>query len=307
MAEYIIQTEGLCKKYNKQLVVNQVDMHIKKGQIYGLVGKNGAGKTTIMKMLTGLIHPTSGTIHILGQSFDNQIARVGDRIGNILETPAFFPYLSARDNLEYYRKQKGIPEKECVEELLRLVSLDNAGKKKFKTFSLGMKQRLGLAYALLGHPDLLILDEPTNGLDPQGIINFREIILKLVREKQMTVIISSHILGELSHLADMYGFINQGSLVEEISAEEIEERCKHHLLIKVNDAAKAATVLEEKLGTTQYEIIEQSYIKLFNYIENSDQVVETLVLSRISVYSIQEIKGNLEEYYMKVMGDEKYA
>ncbi len=307
MEEFIIQTQGLCKVYNKQFAVNKVDMHIKKGEIYGLVGKNGAGKTTIMKILSGLVLPTEGTVQMFGKTFESSLITMGDRIGNILETPAFFPYLSAKDNLEYYRIQKGIPDKTCVEELLKLVSLEDAGKKKFKSFSLGMKQRLGFAYALLGNPDLLILDEPINGLDPQGIINFREIIQRLVSERQITVIISSHILSELSHLATAYGFINQGRLVEEISAKEINERCKHHLLVKVSDTAKATTILENDLKTNRYEVIEENYIKLFDYLQNPEQVVEALVLGRVSVFTIQEVKGDLEAYYMKVMGDERYA
>ncbi|MBE6024743.1 MAG: ABC transporter ATP-binding protein [Cellulosilyticum sp.] len=307
MGEYIVQTQNLCKSYNKNLVVDKVNMNVKKGEIYGLVGRNGAGKTTIMKMLCGLVFPSEGKIQLMGKDFEGKMVKGIDRIGNILEIPAFFPYLSARDNLEYYRIQKGIPEKECVDKLLEFVGLEHAGKKRFKNFSLGMKQRLGFGYALLGNPDLLILDEPTNGLDPQGIISFREMILKLVKEKQITVIISSHILSELSHLADTYGFINNGKLIEEIPATIISERCKHHLLIKVNDSAKAAIVLEEKLQTNNYEIIETQTIKLFDYLEAPDQVVETLVLNKVSVFTVQEIKGDLEEYYMKVMGDEKYA
>lgn len=307
MEEYIVQTQGLSKSYNKALVVNKVNMHVRKGEIYGLVGKNGAGKTTIMKMLCGLVHPTEGNIQILGKSFDGCVSRVGSRIGNILETPAFFPYLSARDNLEYYRIQQGIPERECVDELLKFVGLDDLGKKKFKTFSLGMKQRLGFAYALLGNPDILILDEPTNGLDPQGIISFRETVLRLVREKQITVIISSHILSELSHLADTYGFINKGELIEEIAAETIGERCKHHLLIKVNNTAVAATILEEHLGTIHYEILNLNEIKLYDYLNVSDEVIEILVLNKVAVYTVQEVKGDLEEYYMKIMEGERYA
>lgn len=307
MEEYIVQTQGLCKTYNKKLVVSDVNMHVKKGEIYGLVGRNGAGKTTIMKMLCGLVHPTEGKIQLLGKSFEGSMVKGIERIGNILETPAFFPYLSARDNLEYYRIQKGIPEKECVDELLKFVSLEDAGKKKFKTFSLGMKQRLGFAYALLGNPDLLILDEPTNGLDPQGIISFRETILHLVREKQITVIISSHILSELAHLADTYGFINEGKLIEEVAASTISERCKHHLLIKVDDSTKAATVLEETLETNSYEVIAENYIKLFDYLHAPDQVIETLVMNKVSVFTLQEVRGDLEEYYMKIMGDERDA
>lgn len=307
MGEYIVRTKGLSKSYGKNLVVNEVNMHVKKGEIYGLVGKNGAGKTTIMKMLCGILHSTTGIVEILGSSFESKLITRGERIGNMLETPAFFPYLSAKENLEYYRIQKGIPEKECVDELLKFVSLEEAGKKKFKAFSLGMKQRLGLAYALLGNPDLLILDEPTNGLDPQGIISFRHIILRLVREKQITVIISSHILSELSQMADTYGFINQGRLVEEVSALEMSERCKHHLLIKVNDTAKATRVLEETLNTVHYEVIDNQQIKLYEYLDEPEKVVENLVLEKVLVSTIQEVRGNLEEYYMKLMGEEKNA
>lgn len=307
MDKFIVQTQGLSKAYNNKSVLDAVDIHVKKGEIYGLVGKNGAGKTTIMKILCGLIHPTSGNIQIFGEHFEGRVTDVGLRIGNILETPAFFPYLSARDNLEYYRKQMGIPEKTCVDEILKTVGLEEAGKKKFKTFSLGMKQRLGFAYALLGSPDLLILDEPTNGLDPQGILSFRKMILSLVRERQLTVIISSHILSELTQLVDTYGFIKQGKLIEEVPAELIRQRCKHHLLIKTNDASRAAAICEEQLHTSQYEVVEDGYIKLFDYLGRSNEVVDVLIQNGISLYTIQEVQGNLEEYYMKIMGEEKYA
>lgn len=307
MAGYMIETQGLTKKFGKSIGIENVDMHVKKGEIYGLVGKNGAGKTTIMKLLCGIISPTEGKMTILGKEFTNTVAGVGERIGNILETPAFFPYLSARDNLEYYRKQKGIPDKQKVDEILKYVGLENAGKKTFKQFSLGMKQRLGFAYALLGEPDILILDEPTNGLDPQGIIHFRETIKKLAREKQITVIISTHILSELSQLATVYGFIKNGHLVQEISAGEVAESCKHHLLIHVNEPLVAATILEEKFKTRNFEVIQNKGIKLFEYLDRAAEINEALVLGGAYVTGLQEVKGNLEEYYMNVMGDEKNA
>ena len=307
MEEYIVQTHGLCKSYNKKNVLDSVDMHVKKGEIYGLIGKNGAGKTTIMKILCGLIYPTKGRIQIGNKCFENSLVKCGYKIGNILETPAFFPYLTARDNLEYYRIQKGIPEKECVDELLRFVSLSETGNKKFKTFSLGMKQRLGFAYALMNNPDILILDEPTNGLDPQGIIDFRKTILKLAKEKQITVIISTHILSELSQLADTYGFIKEGHMIEEVEAATISERCKHHLLIKAKESKLAVTILEQQLNTHNYEVLENGDIKLFEYLDMPEIVIEALVNGKAKICSLQEVKGNLEEYYMKIMGDMKNA
>lgn len=307
MSAYTIQTTGLTKKFAKNIGIEKIDLHVRKGEIYGLVGKNGAGKTTIMKLLCGIITPTEGKMEILGETFDGTVAKMGERIGNILETPAFFPYLSGKANLEYYRQQKGIPDKGKVDEILTFVGLDPKSKKSFKQYSLGMKQRLGFAYALLGEPDILILDEPTNGLDPQGILKFRETIIKLAREKQITVLISTHILGELSQFADTYGFIKDGHLLEEVRADEIEERCKHHLLIKVDKAELAATVLENKLNTKNFEVIEGSKIKLFDFLDRTAEVNEALVMNQVAVSSLQEVKGSLEEYYMSVMGDEKNA
>lgn len=307
MPEYIIETTNLTKRFGKSIGVENVDLHVRKGEVYGLVGKNGAGKTTIMKLLCGLIAPTGGTMEIMGETFQTTVTRVGERIGNILETPAFFPYLSAKDNLDYYRIQKGIPDKKKVEEIIEFVGLGQAGKKTFKQFSLGMKQRLGFAYALLGDPDILILDEPTNGLDPQGIISFRETVIRLAREKQITVLISTHILSELSQLATTYGFIKDGHLIQEISAKEMEEKCKHHLLIQVNDTQMASTILEETLKTKNFEIVEGKGIKLYDYLNQAAEVNEALVLGHVGVNSLHEIKGNLEEYYMNIMEDKKNA
>ena len=307
MSTYTIQTTGLTKKFAKNIGIEKIDLHVRKGEIYGLVGKNGAGKTPIMKLLCGIITPTEGKMEILGETFDGTVAKMGERIGNILETPAFFPYLSGKANLEYYRQQKGIPDKGKVDEILTFVGLDPKSKKSFKQYSLGMKQRLGFAYALLGEPDILILDEPTNGLDPQGIRQFRETITRLAREKQITVLISTHILNELSQFADVYGFIKNGHLLEEVRADEIEERCKHHLLIKVDKTELAATVLENKLNTKKFEVIEGSKIKLFDFLDRAAEVNEALVMNQVAVSSLQEVKGSLEEYYMSVMGDEKNA
>lgn len=307
MSEFAVRTEQLTKRFGKNIGIEQVDLHLKRGEIYGLVGRNGAGKTTIMKLLCGILVPTEGKIEILGESFNGLVQGMNERMGNILETPAFFPYLSARENLCYYAKQRGIIDKKRVDELIRFVGLEGAGKKTFKQFSLGMKQRLGIAYALLAEPDILVLDEPTNGLDPQGMIHFRETMKRLAKEKNMSIIISTHILSELSQLATTYGFIKAGHLVREMSAQEIEESCKHHLLFTVDQPKVAATLLEEKLNTKQYEIIEDGKIKVFDHLDDAAKVNELFVLAGLKVSSLQQIKGSLEDYYMEIMGDEKHA
>lgn len=304
MKDYVLKTVHLTKQYGKQIVLDDVNLNVKKGEIYGLVGRNGAGKTTIMRIICGLTKQNAGTIEAFGKTVDSRHCKYRNRIGNIIETPAFFPYMSAKDNLEYYRVQHGIPEENKVEELLAYVGLEHTGKKKFKQFSLGMKQRLGLAYALLGDPDLLVLDEPINGLDPEGIIEIREILKTLRQEKGTTIIISSHILSELTYLVDTYGFINKGRLIEEVSTKEIEERCKHHLLLKVKQTEAASVVLEKQLNCTDYEVISQNQIKVFNFLDCPEKLVKAMVQNDVELCTVQEVSGNLEEYFLKVMGDD---
>ena len=213
MSEPILVTRALTKKYGGAAAVEGVDLYIEKGQIYGLVGRNGAGKTTIIRMLTAQTVPTSGEIELFGETDEKGISAARARVGAMVEIPSFYPYLTARENLEYYRRQRGIPGEACVDRALEQVGLHDAGKKKFKQFSLGMKQRLGLALALMNHPDLLLLDEPINGLDPEGIVEFRSILLELNRQRETTILISSHILSELSNIATHYGFLDQGENV----------------------------------------------------------------------------------------------
>ena len=220
MGDIILKTKQLTKKYGKNFAVNNVDLELKQGDIYGLVGKNGAGKTTILRMISGLSIPTSGELELFNETSKAGLNNSRARIGCMIETPSFFKYLSAKKNLEYYRLQRGVVEKECVDEALKMVGLEDMGKKKFKNFSMGMKQRLGLALAIMINPDLLVLDEPTNGIDPTGIVELRELLLKLNRERNTTIIISSHILSELSQLANTYGFINNGEFMEQISAKK---------------------------------------------------------------------------------------
>lgn len=301
MAETILKTNNLTKKYHNNTVVNNANIEINQGDIYGLVGKNGAGKTTLLRIILGLTMPENGEIELFGEASENGLNKARMRTGSIIETPSFFPYLSARKNLEYYRIQRGIQEKDCVALSLKAVGLED-NNKKFKNFSLGMKQRLGLALAIMGSPDLLILDEPINGLDPTGIVEFRELLLKLNKERNTTIIISSHILGELSQLATKYGFIHNGNLIEQISATELNEKCRHHLSIKVDDTAKAIVVIENQLGCSDYEVLNDNEIRLYECVDTPEVVTEALIKAGVKVSKINQVGANLEKYFIDLIG-----
>ena len=227
MADTIFYSNGLCKKYGAALALDNVDITIKRGEIYGLIGENGAGKTTLMRIMSGLVFKTSGEISLFETSDKNSLAKQRQRIGFIVETPAIYPDMTATENLEVQRLQRGISGKACIEKALHMVGLTNTGTKKAKHFSLGMKQRLGLAAALLSEPEFLVLDEPVNGLDPTGIVEIREILKKLNNEHGTTILISSHMLGELYQLASCYGFIHEGKILEQITLAQLDERCKN--------------------------------------------------------------------------------
>lgn len=229
----IISIRNLNKKYGKKSVLDNLSMNLKKGDIYGLVGKNGAGKTTLIRIILSLANYDSGEIELFGKLDEKEKLCDHKRIGNIIETPSFYSFLTAKQNLEYYKIQRGIVGEKSIDEILEMVGLGDVGNKKFKKFSLGMKQRLGLALALLGEPELLILDEPTNGMDPMGIKEVREVLINLNKKNGVTILVSSHILGELSQLANCYGFLKDGKIIEEISSEELNEKCRHHCLLKL--------------------------------------------------------------------------
>lgn len=307
MNNIVLKTKNLTKIYKKYKAVNNANIEIKQGDIYGLVGKNGAGKTTFLRMICGLTNPTSGQIELFNETSTNGLNKARMRTGCIIETPSFFPYLSAEKNLEYYRKQRGIPEKDCIHEALSIVRLESCKNKKFKDFSLGMKQRLGLALAIMTSPDFLILDEPINGLDPTGIVEFREILLKLNKEKNTTIIISSHILGELSQLATRYGFIDKGEFVEQITSKELEEKCRHHLSIKVDNTEKAVVILENKLKCNKYEVRNGNEIRLYERIDTSEVVIKTLVYGGVMIYSANRVGTNLENYFIDLVGGSNNA
>lgn len=305
MSEYILQTDNLTKKYKNDFALKDINISIKKGEIYGFIGQNGAGKSTLLRIVTGLSFPSSGSITLFGQDNPNTLNDSQKRIGAIIESPALFPNMTAYENLEVHRLQKGIPGSCCINKTLEFVGLTNTGKKKAKNFSLGMKQRLGLAIALLSDPEFLILDEPTNGLDPMGIVELRELIKKLNREKGLTVLISSHILSELHQLATRFGIIHKGKLIEELSASELDEKCQQHLRIKVDQPSKGATVLESALSTTDFEVMPDGTMKLYSYLDDVRKVSKVLTDHDLVIEHLSKNGDSLENYFSKLVGDVK--
>ncbi len=302
MAEHVLVTRALTKRYSNAAVVDGVGLSIEKGQIYGLVGRNGAGKTTLIRMASGQTMPTGGSLELFGTADGPGLERERARTGVMVEIPSFYPYLTARENLEYYRIQRGIPGKACVEEALLQVNLADTGRKKFKHFSLGMKQRLGLALALMDHPDFLMLDEPINGLDPEGIVEFRNILLELNRTRQTTILVSSHILTELANLATHYGFIDKGHMLEQISAKALSEKCRACLELGVEDAAKAAQVLEQSLDIRDYEVLPSNVIRLYSHLNEPARVTQVLVSGGVALRAIEQKGANLEDYFLAMIG-----
>ena len=307
MAGPVLTTRGLTKRYGVTVAADHIDMTIEKGQIYGLVGRNGAGKTTIIRMITAQSAPSEGELTLFGAHTPRDLARMRSRTGAMVETPSFYPYLTARQNLEYYRIQRGIPGKRAVDEALEAAGLTNTGRKVFKNFSLGMKQRLGLALALMNHPDFLLLDEPINGLDPEGIVEFRNLLLDLNRERQTTILISSHILSELANLATCYGFIDHGVMLEQISAPRLEEKCRACLELHVDDASRAALALERQLGSMDYEVLNDTLIRLYSHLEEPVEVTRTLVEAGVGLATIESRGANLEDYFLTLIGGAHHA
>lgn len=298
--DYVLETNALCKKYKSFKALSNFSMYIPKGSIYGLVGKNGAGKTTLIRIICGLQNPTSGEYILYGKkNTDKDIIKARRRIGAVVETPSIYLNMTARQNIEEQYRILGIPTFDAIDDLLRLVGLENTGKKKAKNFSLGMRQRLGIAIALTGDPDFLVLDEPVNGLDPQGIIEIRELILKLNREYNITVLISSHILDELSKLATHYGFVDSGRIVKEISAKELEQSCRKAVRVEVTDVKILALILDEL--KMEYNIISQTKADIYSKV-NVSQLVLKLSEKNCSVISMQERDESLESYYMNILG-----
>lgn len=302
MNEYILRTNNLYKQYKEDFALINVNLEIKKGEIYGFIGQNGAGKTTLLRIATGLAFPSKGTVELFGESSEEGLTQSIKRIGAVIESPAIFPNMSAYENLELHRLQKGIPDKKSIDKTLELVGLQNTGRKKVVNFSLGMKQRLGIAIALLSDPEFLILDEPTNGLDPMGIVELRELIKKLNREKEMTVLISSHILSELHQLATRYGIIHKGKLLEQITASELNKKCRQYLRIKVDNPSKAATVIETELDTTDFEVMPDGTIKLYSHLDDIQKVSKAITKNNLIIEHFSQTGDDLEGYFTKLVG-----
>lgn len=303
MSEYVLEVNDLTKTYKHFNALDHVSLTIEQGAIYGLIGQNGAGKSTMMKIISGISHPSSGSFKLFDHKpeEDSYLYR---RIGVLIENAGQYPSLNAFDNMKMKSLSMGCYQKKKVLELLKLCGLENTGTKKTKHFSMGMKQRLGIAMALLNDPQFLILDEPTNGLDPQGIREIRNLLLKLNKEQGMTILICSHILEELSKIATHYAIIKKGQLVECLTRDELFEKCKDCFELCVSDSSKAVLCLEQKFNITSYEVLPNNIIHVFEHYEEPEKIVRELILNEIDVYEMGMHKQSLEAYFLKKSGDE---
>ncbi len=301
--EYVLQTKDLKKSYKDFQALNGLSMNVPRGSIYGFVGKNGAGKTTLFRQVCGLQEPTSGEYLIYGRSSKNKdIIKSRKRMGAVVESPSIYREMTAEENLKQQYRILGLPSFDDIPELLKLVGLEGTGKKKAKNFSLGMRQRLGIAVCLAGNPDFLMLDEPINGLDPEGIIEIRELILKLNREQGITILISSHILDELAKIATHFGFIDKGKIVQEITAEELEHECRKRTRIVVTDASAFSRTLDE--AGLEYTMLSGTEASVFGEIDITELVLK-LAERNCRVVSLTEQEENLESYFMNLVGARK--
>ncbi|WP_294364312.1 ABC transporter ATP-binding protein [uncultured Clostridium sp.] len=297
--EYVIETKNLTKKYGSSTVVDNINLHVPKGKIYGVLGRNGAGKTTTMKMMLKLIKVTKGNINLFGEDFRNN--NLYKKIGSIIETPGFYQNLTARDNLNILAKLHGNISKKEVQEALEVVGLHTEEKKTFSNFSLGMKQRLGIAAAIMHNPELLILDEPINGLDPIGISEIRSFLLRLSHEKGVTIFISSHVLSEIEQIADVIGVMNNGKLVEEVNLLELQDKLKHYIEITVSDTKLSEKILKDNFSIKDYSIIDNT-IYLYDNYKNISDINKSLVQNNICINKLNPCKETLEAYFENLIG-----
>ena len=307
MDEFIIETRHLTKQYGTQKSVSDLNIHVKKGRVYGLLGRNGAGKTTTMKMLLGLTEPTSGEIKIWGKPLRGNEKEVLPRIGSLIESPGFYPNLTATENLRIFTALRGVPSRHAVKDALDLVGLPYRDKKLFSQYSLGMKQRLAIALAVMHDPELFILDEPTNGLDPIGIAEIRTFIRRLCDEGGKTVLLSSHILSEISLMADDIGIIDHGVLLEEESLSALESKNGRFIHLGISDAAQAARLLETVLHTGQFRIDDDKSIRIFDTSLSLSLLSETMVKGGVALYDLHLCENTLEDYFKRVTGGEGIA
>ena len=305
MSELLLSTSALTKQFGRHKAVDQVSMHIKRGAIYGFIGRNGAGKTTTLRMIGGLASPTAGEIEMFGCR-GRELKQIRSRVGCLIEGPGLYGNMTARDNMKMKCLLLGVQKKGYIEELLEVVGLKDVGKKHVKRYSLGMKQRLGIAMALIGEPDLLVLDEPINGLDPQGIAEVRETILRLNKERNMTILISSHILEELSKIATDYGIIHQGTLLQEITDEELRERCRERLEITLSSPELAIPVLD-RLGIRRYQVMDKEHIYVFERLEESARLNMEFAKAGVPVKGLAVTNEELETYFLNLTGGNAHA
>lgn len=302
MGEIVLETKNLTKKYKHTLALDHINLQIEQGKIYGFIGQNGAGKTTLLRIVTGLSFATNGTLSLWGKSNPAELQEQRKRIGCMIETPALFPNLTAFQNMEVQRIQRGIPDKKVIEKTLKLVGLHQVDNKRVRNFSLGMRQRLGIGIALLNTPEFLILDEPINGLDPAGIVDIRNLLKSLNREYGMTILISSHILEELYQTASEFILIDNGKIIEKISDHELDERCKRHVAIQTGDIERALIVLGEQLHTDNYKVMPDGTIRLYDYLDDMERIAKVLSDAHILVTGLTLSGDTLEDYFLSRLG-----
>lgn len=307
MNSYLIETDHLTKQYGEQKCVSDLSIHVKKGRIYGFLGRNGAGKTTTMKMLLGLTEPTSGQIRIFGKSMSGNEKKILPGIGSLIEAPGFYPNLTGTENLSIFATLRGISDKNVIRDVLELVGLPYKDKKLFSQYSLGMKQRLAIALAVMHDPELLILDEPVNGLDPIGIAEVRSFIQALCRERGKTILISSHILSEVALLADDIGIIDHGVLLEEESFAELEQKSSKHIRFMVSDTAQAGRILELRFHEKRFTIENDHKLVVYNLNLPVEQIIKTFVENGLEIWEAYTCEESLEDYFRRVTGGDGIA
>lgn len=305
MSETILKASNISKIYGKHKALDKVSIEIKRGMIYGLIGENGAGKSTFMRTIMGLITIDEGQIELFGESGTKGLQHARRKMGQSIETPALYPELTARENLQVQAANGGVGERE-IDELLRLMNLSNTGKKKAKNFSLGMRQRLAIASTLITNPEFLILDEPTNGLDPSGIVEMREIIQRLVTERGITVLLSSHLLDELSQVATHYGILHGGELIRELSKEELARETRQYIELETTEIQKAVVVLDE-LGIRDYEVMNGTEMNIYERLDDVAAINRSLVLADVNVSRIGTTRQKLEDYFLQLTGGNTHA
>lgn len=302
MSKHILRTNNLTKSYHGINALHDVSVTLEAGKIYGLIGQNGAGKTTLMRIVSGLSFPTSGSIELFGHTGEKALQTERKRLGCMIEYPSLVPNMTAKENLKLHRIMRGIPNIEIEDELLEFVGLASTGKKKAKNFSLGMKQRLGISIALLGNPELLILDEPINGLDPLGVVEIRNLLKKLCEEQQITILISSHNLPELYQTATDYIIIHKGEIKQTLTLPQLEEHCRHHLLLSCEQPEKLVSILEMKLGTSNYKVMPNKSVKLYDYLDEKERVSRVIFENGIILTNLSNEGDTLEDYFISIVG-----